>query len=115
MTRAEIKSMVAELAQLLGCDYGLYQFDSEKVVDAPYLIFDLPRSNDLYADDENYLHIDEFNLEYDSRFRDYEKEAIIEDYLLKHGFAWERTEGFVTGQNVYETMYSMEVIINAEE
>lgn len=111
MTYVEIDEMMQDIAQTIGCPYSYYTNDEAEVVKAPFLLFDYPDRNDLAADDTNYVHKQTLNIEYDSRFRDLDKETLIESKLTEYGFFYSKSSAYINGENAYETMYSMQVII----
>lgn len=111
MTYVEIDEMMQDIAQTIGCPYSYYTNDEAQVVKAPFLLFDYPNRDDLAADNTNYVHQQNLNIEYDSRFRDLEKETLIESKLTEYGFFYEKNSEYINGENAYETMYSMQVVI----
>lgn len=114
MTYVEIDEMMQDIAQTIGCPYSYYTNDEAQVVKAPFLLFDYPDRDDLAADNTNYVHQQNLNIEYDSRFRDLEKETLIESKLTEYGFFYSKSSEYINGENAYETMYSMQVVITEE-
>lgn len=111
MTYVEIDEMMQDIAQTVGCPYSYYTNDEAQVVKAPFLLFDYPDRDDLAADDTNYVHMQNLNIEYDSHFRDLDKETLIESKLTEYGLFYTKNSGYINGENAYETMYSMQVVI----
>ena len=111
MTYVEIDEMMQDIANTIGCPYAYYTNDEAHVVKAPFLLFDYPDRDDLAADDTNYVHKQNLNIEYDSEFRDLEKETLIESKLTEYGFFYSKNSEYINGENAYETMYSMQVVI----
>lgn len=112
MTYEDIKALISELADAIGCGYDYYQHDDEHITPTPYLLFEMPESSDTYADNGNYAEKTALNIEYDSKAREIDTEKRIEGILAAHGLVWSKTLGYVTGQAVTQVMYSMEVYIN---
>ena len=111
MTYVEIDEMMQDIAQTIGCGYSYYTHDEAQVVKAPFLLFDYPDRDDMSADNSNYVKKQNLNIEYDSQIRDLDKETLIESKLTEYGFFYAKESAFVDDQNVYETMYSMQVVI----
>ena len=111
MTYVEIDEMMQDIARTIGCGYSYYTNDEAKVVKAPFLLFDYPDRDDISADNTNYVKKQNLNIEYDSKFRDLDKETLIESKLTEYGFFYSKTDAYIDGENVYETLYSMQVVI----
>lgn len=111
MTYVEIDEMMQDIARTIGCGYSYYTNDEAKVVKAPFLLFDYPDRDDMSADNTNYVKKQNLNIEYDSKFRDLDKETLIESKLTEYGFFYSKTDAYIDGENVYETLYSMQVVI----
>lgn len=112
MTYKELDKFIAKIAEELGCPYSYYSSEWEDVVKAPYLLFDYPDRNDLKADNVNYVPIQAVRLEYDSRKRDLAAEFKIEKILSEAELSYSKEAQKIDGQNVFETLYEMEVTIN---
>lgn len=115
MTYKEINSMIAKMAQSIGCDYDYYSAENESVVKTPYIIFDYLQSDDFFADSQNFVRVETLNIEYDAENKDLAAESKIEAVLKEQGLTWQKSEDFISDQNAYETMYTIEVILNVEE
>ncbi len=112
MTYKDINKMIARMADSIGCEYAYYSLENANVVKTPYIIFDYPQSNDFFADSQNFVKIETVNIEYDSKSKDLTAESKIEAVLKEQGLTWKKTEDFISDQNVYEIMYTVEVILN---
>ncbi len=111
MTYDQIDEMMQDIAQTIGCGYSYYTNDEATVVKAPFLLFDYPDRDDMAADNLNYVKKQNLNIEYDSSFRDLDTETTIESKLTEYGFFYSKNDAYIDGENVYETMYSMQVVI----
>lgn len=112
MTYKDLAALVASIAKALGCDYHYYDDGERDVIKTPYLLFDYPDRDDLKADNRNYVKIQRFNLEYDSRRKDIEAEQKIEDLLDAADLSYSKEDTRYEGHDAYGVMYSMEVAIN---
>lgn len=111
MTYEDINLMMQDIAQTIGCGYSYYTNDEAKVVKAPFLLFDYPDRDDMSADNTNYVKKQNLNIEYDSHTRDLDKETLIESKLTEYGFFYSKADAYIDSENVYETLYSMQVVI----
>lgn len=111
MTYEEINLMIAAIAEALGCGYSYYTNDEAEVVKTPFLLFDYPERDDVFADNTNYQKKEVLSIEYDSARRDLDAETIIEDALNEYGLSYEKTSSYINGENAFETMYTMQVMI----
>lgn len=104
--------MISQMAEQIGCDYHYYDDGERDVIKTPYLLFDYPNRDDVHADDKNYAKIQTLSIEYDSTGKDFVAESIIEDILDEHDLTYTKEDTRAENQNVYEVMYTTEVVIN---
>ena len=113
MTLQEVNKMIEEMADAVGCEYAYYTFDREEgEVKPPFLIFYYPNNDDLYADDTNYCKVKALTIEFYTDFKDFDSEALIEKVLDDYGITYDSESVFVSGEHLYEQIYTMEVVIN---
>ena len=108
MTYNEIATMI----ESIGLPFAYYQFERNKPVDPPYIIFWYPGSDDFPADNKNYQHIEELDIELYTEHKDFEAEARIEAALMQAGLFYDRTETFIENEELHRVLYEMEVTIN---
>lgn len=111
MTYAEIGTMIAGIADAIGCPYRYYQYDESEIIKTPYLVWEIQARNDFKADDQNYQKIAVLAIEYDSDFRDIDTETVIETALSNAGLTYTMDTDYINSQKVYETMYTCEVVL----
>lgn len=114
MTYEEIASMIASIADALGCDYNYYTDEEREVLKTPYLLFEYQGRDDLFADDKNYVHLQTVRIEYDSRRKELDSESVIERILEDNDLTYTKQAEEINGQSAYEVMYTMEVLINEQ-
>lgn len=116
MTLQEVNEMVNTIAEEIKCPCAYYSFkrdDSEKPSQKPpYLVFYYPEDDDLYADNTNYCNIKALTIEFYSDFKDFDKEKKIEKMLKDYGITYDAESVYVSGEHLYEQIYTMEVVIN---
>ncbi len=111
MTIPEINSMV----ESIGLPFNYYEFPEGTDQAPPYVVWFLSRDNDFMADDSNYCDIEQLNIEFYSDSKDFETEAQIESVLKANGFTYYKESSKIASENLYQTSYEMEVLINEEE
>lgn len=108
MTYKEINQMVESIG--LPCEY--YQFTNKTAQKPPFVVWFFTNSNDAYADNSNYVSIPTLNIELYTRFKDYEKEALVEGVLRAHGLTWYKEENYIETEKIWQIAYESEVVIN---
>lgn len=107
MTYTEIKAMV----ESIGYPYTYYEF-KDGPVQMPFVVFYYPQRNDVYADGENFVKIEQLIIELYTSEKDFTAEARVEAVLREHGFSFDKDEKKWESEHSYEAIYSTEVIIN---
>ena len=110
MTYEQIATMVAEI----GYPNAYFQFDHDGETPTPFICFYYPGIDDLYADSSNYQRITELIIELYSNTKNFDAEATVEQKLQEHGLTYSKYEEYIEGEKLYEVVYEMEVLINAE-
>ena len=109
MTYEEISTMVAEI----GLPYAYYQFSDDTEREPPFVCFLFPDSDDLYADNENYVGIRRLYVELYTDEKRIDLEQTVERVLKSHGLTYAYTETYISQEKMWQSTYEMEVIINA--
>lgn len=84
-------------------------------VEPPFICYLFTRSDDLMADDVNFLDISEFDIELYTDKKDPSLEASLEDALRSLGLTWTREETSVESEHLNEVVYSVPVIGISDE
>lgn len=92
-----------------------YMWRKNEVPDPPYLVYYYPNRNDFRADDSNFARIEALNVELYTTFKDMSTEATVEAVLDAMGFVYDKEEAMIESEGLYECLYTMEVVINAED
>ena len=108
MTLTEVANMVAAFG--FSCRYSHFS----QTPATPYVVYYYPNSNDVYADDSNFVDKRALHIELFTKAKDFEAEATIEAELKKHGLTWYKQTDFLNDELIFQTTYEMEVIINGE-
>lgn len=110
MTNAEVVEMLTET----GLPFTYYSYPEKEAPLLPYILFFYSRSNNFPADDTVYQRIDSLNIELYTANKSFDLETQVEAILNKYGFVWEKSEVYLNTEHMYEVIYEMEIVINAE-
>lgn len=102
---------IFEMVESVGLPCAYYQFD-ETGQQPPFICFFYGNSADMAADNENYQKIETLYIELYTDVKDFEKEAAVEAVLKTSGLAWNKEETYIDSEQMHETIYTMEVLIN---
>lgn len=108
MTLTEINTMMASI----GLPYTYYSFPIGHVPEPPYFAFFYPNSDNFGADNVVYQKINSVSIELYSKTPDFEAETQIESVLDANHIYWEKDSVFLDSEQLYETIYEMEILIN---
>lgn len=93
-----------------GFAVGYYQFPKGKVPKLPYILFYFPTSDDVYADNKNYVNIQATNVELYTKNKNFSAEKSVEDVLKSHNIKYQKTETYLTTEDMFLILYEMEII-----
>lgn len=109
MTRAEVYNMI----ESIGLPSAYQQFDDDTGQQPPFICFFYDSSDDLAADNLNYARIDRLYIELYTDTKDFSLEAAVEAALTEKGLTWTREDDYLDSEQMHETIYTTEVLINA--
>ncbi len=101
---------VSALAEETGLPVAYDHFAEGENPDPPFLVFLFPRSDNLFADGQVYMKIDVLHFELYTDRKQPDVEALVEAVLNRHGICCDKTEVWLETEQMYEVLYSMEVI-----
>ena len=111
MKLTEIKTMLGQT----GLSTTYYSFPIGEVPALPYLVWYLPSSNNVDADDKVYKKIETLNIELYTKTKDFATEATVEGVLEAWDMVWEKSESYLDDEKMYEVLYEMQIIVDDEE
>lgn len=114
MTYTELAENMADLCVTAGITdkFVYYQWPVGLAPEPPYIVYWIPTRDDFRADDINYVKIGELVVELYTDKKDPELEAAVEAWFEDHELAPDIEETFLDSENMHETIYTMEVVIN---
>ena len=108
MTHKEISDMI----KAIGLPYAHYELPDNTEQEPPFICFYYPDSDDLYADNVNYVGIRRLYVELYTDEKDFEQEAAVETALNSNGLSFRKSELYIDSERMYQITYSMEVVIS---
>lgn len=112
MTYQEVNTMISGIAGTT-IPYAYNEFPDGTDQAPPFIcfMFDDP-SDDLMADNGNYVSIRPLTIELYTDNKDFALEGNIETALKGAGLAFTRSENYIEGERMYQINYNTEVVIN---
>ena len=110
MTPQEIAAMISSV----GVPYAYSHFDATPEHPAPappFICFFFPGSDDVYADNKNYVSIADLSVELYTRNKDYALESAVEAALAAHDLAWDKEQTYLDGEKVYMTSWDCSTVL----
>lgn len=108
MTLKEVSDMIATI----GLPYAYYEFPDGTQQEPPFIVFYYPESDDLFADNQNYVGIRRLYVELYTNEKDFDKEAMVESVLSSNGLSYRKIETYIGTERMFQITYETEVIIS---
>lgn len=105
---------VAQMVDSFGVPSAYYQFADDTAIAPPFVAFYYNRSEDLMADDQNYLKMNGLIIELYTDNKDFALEQTIENTLKENGLVFTRVENYLDSERMYMTVFSTSVVITEE-
>ncbi|MDD6985702.1 MAG: hypothetical protein PUI53_00260 [Butyricicoccus porcorum] len=87
----------------------------EKPQKTPCIVYKVPGSDNFAADGKVYCKVEQLDVELYTDFKSLATEAKVEKLLDSCELVYERTESYFESEKLYEVLYEMEVLLDAEE
>src|SRR5690554_559245 len=78
--------------------------------DPPYLIHLFAYKSDLMADGQNYLEIDNYQIELYTKNKDPATERLVQNKLKELGLPYSKTETFLQSEGLFQFVYEIQLI-----
>lgn len=111
MKLTEIKTMLGQT----GLKNTYYSYPIGDVPALPYLVWYLPSSENVAADDKVYKRVETLNIELYTKTKDFTTEAAVEAVLEAWNMVWDKTESYLEDEKMYEVLYEMQIFVDDEE
>lgn len=110
MTRDEIAAMAASVD--VPCVW--HRFKDGTSQPPPFLCYYTEEINSFYADGVVYVQVANLVFELYTAEKDFLTETRVEQTLTGAGLGWHKEEDFVSGEELYMTTYTMEVLLDVQ-
>lgn len=112
-TYAEVASIVSACAEAVGGPFAYYQFaEDPDGANLPFVVYYYPASDDMMADNHNYVKVRELIIELYTENKDFDAEGALEAVLASNNIPYRKTEAYVDSERMYQITYDTEVLIN---
>lgn len=108
MRMQEITAMLAST----GYPVTYLAWPEKEVPELPYICYYYPSMTPETADNTHYAQFYSLNVELYTKNKNFEVESAVEAKLLNAGMVFTKEEDFLSDENMYETLYMMEVFID---
>lgn len=79
-------------------------------VTPPFIVYQFTYSNDMMADNVNYVAIDDFQVELYTEKKDLAAEQKVQNKLKELGLPYRKFETFLNEEKVYQILYEIQLI-----
>lgn len=76
----------------------------------PFITFLFSYANDMMADNQNYLPIDNFQVELYTNLKHPPTEKMVEDKLKELGLPYSKTEAYIESEELIQIIYEIQLI-----
>jgi hypothetical protein len=104
---------IAKIIKSIGLPYSYYQFAENSAPKLPYLVFYYPLTRNVFSDDTVFAEIDDLNIELYTSKKDFKTEEKVESVLKENGFLFDKSESYLTDENMFEVLYETSCVIDA--
>lgn len=109
MLQAELYQELESLG--LPIAYGEFEVSEDyPAPEPPYLIYQFSYSNDLIADNHNYVDVGNFQIELYTNKKDLAREALIQDKLKELHLPYAKSETWLDTERMRQIIYEIQLI-----
>lgn len=101
---------ILKILEVSGLPAAYDHFAEGESPDPPFLVFLLPGSVNLFADDKVYQRIMDLNVELYTDKKDPVTEKALEDIFEENELPWEKSETWIESEKLYEVLYQMTIL-----
>lgn len=105
MIYEEINSMISEI----GLPFAYQHFSEGESPSIPFIVFDITKENPFSADNIVYFSTKSLEIALYTAEKSPNTEKAVEDVLTAHELFYSKSETWVSGVNLYEILYELEV------
>ncbi|ABI36829.1 hypothetical protein [Geobacillus virus E2] len=106
-----VKMTQAELYQALkSIGFPVAYGSFTNPVTPPFITYQFAYSNDMMADNINYVAIDDFQVELYTKKKDPVAEQKVQDKLKELGLPYRKFETFIDTENLFQILYEIQIL-----
>jgi hypothetical protein len=106
-----VKMTQAELYQALkSIGYPIAYGSFSSPVTPPFIVYQFTYSNDMMADNVNYVAIDDFQVELYTEKKDLAAEQKVQNKLKELGLPYRKFETYLDEEKMYQILYEIQLI-----
>lgn len=105
MTADDVTGMLNQM----DIPYAYDHFAEGESPEPPFMVYLYPGRNHFSADGKVYFKADRLHIEVYTDMKDMELEQKVEGVLEAHGIFYNKSEVWISSENLYEVLYQMEV------
>lgn len=100
----------------IGLPYAYNEFPDGTKQEPPFVCFFFPESDDVFADNQNYVGINRLYIELymDQKGFDFAQVAAVESILASNNLTYHKVEEYIGSEQMFQITYETEVIINEQ-
>lgn len=102
---------IAEMIESMGLPYAYHAFPINGAPNLPYIVFNYPNRDDFGADNMNYVHIDNVDIELYTENKDFTLESSVESVLEQNGLFYSKSVMYLQTEHMYEILYEVQTVI----
>lgn len=107
MTPQEVNSMV----EAVGIPSAYYQFADDTGQQPPFICFFYGNSNDVNADNINYVRVERLYIELYTDQKDFALEAKVEKTLNDNGIVFAKSQDYIDTERMHVTVYESDITL----
>jgi hypothetical protein len=107
MTPQEVNSMV----ESVGIPSAYYQFADDTGQQPPFICFFYGNSNDVTADNINYVRVERLYIELYTDQKDFALEAKVEKTLNDNGIVFAKSQDYIDIERMHVTVYESDIVL----
>ena len=104
MTQAELYQALKSIGYPVA--YGSFS----SPVTPPFIVYQFAYSNDMIADNINYVAIDDFQVELYTAKKDLVAEQKVQDKLKELGLPYRKFETYLDSEKMYQILYEIQIL-----
>jgi len=104
MTQAELYQALKSIGYPVA--YGSFSGP----VTSPFIVYQFAYSNDMMADNVNYVAIDDFQVELYTTKKDLAAEQKVQDKLKELGLPYRKFETYLDTERMYQILYEIQIL-----